>query len=41
MCNVIVGVRTNDYKLIMLCGISSRLTGIIFGVALSSILSNI
>ena len=38
MYNVIVGVRTNDDKLIVLCGIGSGLTGMLFGVVLGSIL---
>lgn len=38
MYNVIVGVRTEDDKLIVLCGIGSGLTGMIFGVILGSIL---
>ena len=41
MYNVIVGVRTKDDKLIVLCGIGAGLTGMMFGVALSSILFNI
>lgn len=41
MYNVIVGVRINDDKLIVLCGIGSGLTGMMFGIALSSILFNI
>lgn len=38
MTNVIIGVRTNDDKLIVLCGIGAGLIGMMFGVALSSIL---
>jgi hypothetical protein len=38
MYNVIVGVRTKDDKLIVLCGIGSGLIGMIFGVILGSIL---
>lgn len=41
MTNVIVGVRTKDDKLIVLCGIGAGLTGMLFGVALSSILFTI
>ena len=41
MHNIIVGVRTKDDKLIVLCGIGAGLTGMMFGVALSSILFNI
>lgn len=41
MYNVIVGVRTNDDKLIVLCGIGSGLTGMLFGVVLGSILFSI
>ena len=41
MANVIVGVRNKDDKLIVLCGIGAGLTGMLFGVALSSILFNI
>ena len=37
MYNVIVGVRTKDDKLIILCGIGSGLTGMMFGVILGSI----
>lgn len=37
MYNVIVGVRTKDDKLIVLCGIGSGLTGMMFGVILGSI----
>lgn len=39
--NVIVGVRNNDDKLIVLCGIGSGLTGMLFGVVLGSILFTI
>lgn len=38
MYNVIVGVRTDNDKLTVLCGIGSGLTGMLFGVVLSSIL---
>lgn len=38
MYNVIVGVRTKDDKLIVLCGIGSGLIGMIFGVILGSLL---
>ena len=38
MYNVIVGVKTKDDKLIVLCGIGSGLTGMMFGVILGSIL---
>ena len=41
MYNVIVGVRTNDERLIVICGIAAGLIGMLFGVALSSILFNI
>ena len=41
MYNVIVGVRTNDDKLIVLCGIGSGLTGMMFGVVLGSILFSV
>lgn len=41
MYNVIVGVRTNDDKLIVLCGIGSGLTGMLFGVVLGNLLFNI
>ena len=37
MYNVIVGVRTKDDKLIILCGIGSGLAGMMFGVILGSI----
>lgn len=40
MTNVIVGVRTDD-ELIVLCGIGSGLTGMMFGVVLGSILFNL
>ncbi len=39
MYNVIVGVRTND--LIVLCGIGSGLTDMLFGVVLGSILFSV
>ena len=38
--NTIVGVRTNDDPLIIMCGIGAGLIGMLFGVALSSILFN-
>lgn len=38
MYNVIVGVRTKDDRLTVLCGIGSGLVGMLFGLALSSIL---
>lgn len=38
MYNVIVGVRTKDDKLIVLCGIGSGLTGMLLGVILGSTL---
>ena len=41
MYNIIVGVRTKDDKLIVICGIGAGLIGMLFGVALSSILFNI
>ena len=41
MYNIIVGVRTKDDRLIVICGIGSGLLGMLFGVALSSILFNI
>lgn len=37
MYNVIVGVRTKDDKLTVLCGIGSGLAGMMFGVILGSI----
>lgn len=37
MYNVIVGVRTKDDKLTVLCGIGAGLIGMIFGVILGSI----
>ena len=37
MYNVMVGIRTKDDKLIVLCGIGSGLVGMIFGVILGSI----
>ena len=39
--NFIIGVRTNDYELAVLCGVGSGLIGMFFGIALSSILFNI
>lgn len=41
MYNVIVGVRINDDKFIVLCGIGSGLVGMLFGVVLGSILFSI
>ena len=41
MYNVIVGVRTNDDRLIVICGIGAGLIGMLFGVVLGSILFNI
>ena len=41
MYNVIVGVRINDDKLIVLCGIGSGLIGMLFGVVLGSILFSV
>lgn len=41
MYNVIVGVRTNDDRLTVLCGIAAGLIGMLFGVVLGSILFNI
>lgn len=41
MYNVIVGVRTKDDKLTIMCGIGSGITGMLFGVALSSIIFTI
>ena len=41
MYNVIVGVRTNDDRLIVICGIAAGLIGMLFGVVLGSILFNI
>lgn len=41
MTNVIVGVRTNDDELIVLCGIGSGLAGMLFGVILGSILFSV
>ena len=41
MYNIIVGVRTKDDRLIVICGIGAGLIGMLFGVALSSILFNI
>lgn len=41
MYNVIIGVRTNDDKLTVLCGIGAGLVGILCGTALSSIIFNI
>lgn len=41
MYNVIIGVKTNDDKLIVICGIGAGLIGMLFGVVLGSILFNI
>ena len=41
MYNVIVGIRTKDDRLIVICGIGAGLIGMLFGVALSSILFKI
>ena len=41
MYNVIVGVRTKDDRLVVLCGIAAGLIGMLFGVVLGSILFNI
>lgn len=41
MYNVMVGVRENDDKLTVLCGIASGLIGLSLGISLSSILFNI
>lgn len=41
MYNVMVGVRENDDKLTVLCGIASGLVGLLLGISLSSILFNI
>lgn len=41
MYNVIVGVRTKDDRLIVICGIAAGLIGMLFGVVLGSILFNI
>lgn len=38
MYNVMVGVRENDDKLTVLCGIASGLVGLLLGMSLSSIL---
>ena len=38
MYNLIVGVRTKDDKLIVLCGIGAGLIGMMFGVILGNIL---
>ena len=40
MYNLLVGVRTKDDKLIVLCGIGAGLIGMMFGVVLGSILFN-
>ena len=41
MYNIIVGVRIKDDRLIVICGIGAGLIGMLFGVALSSILFNV
>ena len=41
MYNVIIGVRTKDDKLIVICGIGAGLIGMLFGMTLGSILFNI
>lgn len=41
MYNVIVGVRTKDDRLIVICGIAAGLIGMLFGAVLGSILFNI
>ena len=41
MYNIIVGIRTKDNRLIVLCGIGAGLIGMLFGIALSSILFSI
>lgn len=41
MYNVIVGIRIKDDRLIVICGIGAGLMGMLFGIALSSILFNI
>ena len=41
MYNIIVGVRTNDDKLTVLCGIGSGLVGMLFGVVLGNILFSV
>ena len=41
MYNIIVGIRIKDDRLVVLCGIGAGLIGMLFGVALSSILLNI
>lgn len=38
MYNVMVGVRENDDKLTVLCGIASGLVGLLLGMSLSSVL---
>ena len=38
MYNLIVGVRTKDDNLIVLCGIGAGLIGMLFGVVLGNIL---
>lgn len=41
MYNVIVGVRTKDDRLTVLCGIGSGLVGMLLGISLVSILFNL
>ena len=41
MYNVIVGVRTKDDRLTVLCGIGSGLVGMLLGIALGGIIFNI
>lgn len=41
MYNIIIGVRTNDDKLIVICGIGAGPVGMLFGIVLGSILFNI
>lgn len=41
MYNIIVGIRIKSYQLIVLSGIEAGLIGMLFGLALSSILFNI
>ena len=41
MYNIIVGIRTKDDRLILICGIGAGLLGFLAGVALSSILFKI
>lgn len=41
MYNIIIGVRTNDDKLIVICGIGAVPVGMLFVIVLGSILFNI